>query len=326
MNIESWDAVGTIKIANNTSSSVSLATLGNNFQIGSCTSSNAIGITKRLTGIGQLDPVYLQAGYPYTLPVGEFVALAAGSTVVVQITLQGCAINAFDAAATSTTTSLEFVKLSGGAVSRAAIDSNTAAPITYISRPPNSTSVQLPLSLPAIYGSASAATSSCVPATVGLTELRYLNSFWGTDVKLCLRSASVNSPAYAIRELREVHIDPTWLVAQSTLYGPFATTGVLAHEWGHIVQGNQPGGSVAELQADCLAGAHLKWAGVSELEFQQFERIGFFSGDSNPPSLSHGTGNQRVAASRRGYDGFNRAVNYSTNDLVSRVCSNGFVY
>ena len=305
---------------------VALATLGGNFQIGSCASTNAIGLTKRLTGIGQIDSAYLQAGYPYSVPIGEFVTISAGSTIIAQITLQGCALNAFDPTAASTTASLEFVKLNGGTVSRVAIAANTAAPVTYISRPINSSSAQATLPLSGVYGSTSIATSTCVPASVGLTELRYLNSFWGTDVKLCLRSATTTSPAYAIRELREVHIDPVWLVAQATKYGPFATTGVLAHEWGHIVQGNQPTGSTAELQADCLAGAHLKWAGVSELEFQQFERIGFFSGDSNPPSLSHGTGGQRVAASRRGYDGFNRATSYSTTDLVSRVCSNGFTY
>ena len=123
-------------------------------------------------------------------------------------------------------------------------------------------------------------------------------------------------------------VDQNWLDAIASTYGPLAPTGILAHEWGHLVQGLTPKGINTELQADCLAGVHLKWAGLSESDLSQFERANFYNGD--PPGVAvpdpHGTGLQRVAAVRRGYFNFDRSRTYTRQEIVSQACPYSAVY
>jgi predicted metalloprotease len=114
------------------------------------------------------------------------------------------------------------------------------------------------------------------------------------------------------------------LIAQR--YGSFAVTGIMAHEWGHMVQGNV-GGAAAELQADCLAGAHFKWAGLGEAEIRQFEAANADNGGPDKFGVyTHGTGPQRVKAARAGYTNYQRNITYTRQTLLAQVCPYGAQY
>ena len=83
-------------------------------------------------------------------------------------------------------------------------------------------------------------------------------------------------------------------------HGNYAATGILAHEWGHMIQGRVQG-TAAELQADCLAGVFMKGKGLPWQTVEQFTVANFFAGDAHWSLYGHGTSSQRVNAARRGY-------------------------
>lgn len=148
-----------------------------------------------------------------------------------------------------------------------------------------------------------ASAQACYPVTHAAEDLQQLNQFWGTRVRLCrLPAGAKNAIAYPDRSL--VVADQDWLDNIAYRYGNWAATGILAHEWGHIVQGSRVSGTAAELQADCLAGVFMKGVGLPWPTVEQFARSNFVAGDPYWTSHGHGTGIQRVNAARRGYYGF----------------------
>lgn len=142
----------------------------------------------------------------------------------------------------------------------------------------------------------------CVPVDHAADDFVELNRFWKTSFQLCQLPPGTNN-ALADRARGTVWADQTWLDGVATLYGNWAATGVLAHEWGHMVQGNYHG-TAAELQADCLAGVFMRGVGLPWQTVEQFAQSNFFAGDMMMSFNGHGTGPQRVFAARRGYYGY----------------------
>jgi predicted metalloprotease len=101
-------------------------------------------------------------------------------------------------------------------------------------------------------------------------------------------------------------------------FGDFAVVTIIAHEWGHAVQGmlgvlNTGGYTIdMELQADCFAGAYARYANTESMNIrldQSDIREGavalFNAGDPDGTpwwdSQAHGTGDQRVEAFSDGF-------------------------
>ncbi|HET6765708.1 MAG TPA: hypothetical protein VFH27_18640 [Longimicrobiaceae bacterium] len=148
----------------------------------------------------------------------------------------------------------------------------------------------------------SAAFGQCTPVDHANDDLRALNAFWRTSIPIC-QIAPGSRNAYADRRRGVVWADQSWLDEQAYRYGTWAATGILAHEWGHMVQGDVQG-TAAELQADCLAGVFMRGVGLPWQTVEQFAQANFFAGDAEWSLGGHGTGVQRVTAARRGYYGY----------------------
>ncbi len=148
-----------------------------------------------------------------------------------------------------------------------------------------------------------AATMPCVPVDHAYDDLIALNGFWGTQIPICQIPAGSNN-AYADRANGIVWADQSWLDEMAMQHGSWAATGILAHEWGHMIQGNVTG-TAAELQADCLAGVFMRGAGLPWYTVEQFAQANFLAGDMEWSFGGHGLGFQRVNAANRGYYGFN---------------------
>ena len=104
-----------------------------------------------------------------------------------------------------------------------------------------------------------------------------------------------------------------------TSFGDFSVALVLAHEWGHAIQGPERGNVngrtiMTELQADCFAGAWTGSVDAGESENLSLEQgdveeamAGYVQLFRDPPGTSpfdegaHGTGFDRVAAFRGGF-------------------------
>jgi hypothetical protein len=145
------------------------------------------------------------------------------------------------------------------------------------------------------------AQSGCESVPNAMAEYRALNAFWRTNIPIC-RIYNANN-AYADRASGVVFADQDWLDLMASRYGSYAATGILAHEWGHMVQGNLSG-TAAELQADCLAGVFMKGFGLPWQTVEQFARANWNNADSHWSVNGHGTKTQRVTAARRGYYGY----------------------
>lgn len=145
-------------------------------------------------------------------------------------------------------------------------------------------------------------TLSCAPLPhVGDDLLLGLNMFWGTAIPICALTSERNARADVRNGI--VWANPDWLDEMAVRFGPYASTGILAHEWGHMVQGNVTG-TAAELQADCLAGVFMRGMGLPWGTVEQFASAANFIGDAEWTPYGHGTRLQRVNASRRGYYGY----------------------
>jgi len=147
---------------------------------------------------------------------------------------------------------------------------------------------------------------SCYPVNDATPHQSRLNAFWGLNVRVC-GDNSLNG-AMAYRQSATVIIDPQWMLNMGQQFGSWAPVGILAHEWGHVVQ-NTPSGTAAELQADCLAGVFMRGAGLSVNAVQQFASANFLAGDGHWSPTGHGTGQQRVTAALRGFQGFQPNMN-----------------
>jgi hypothetical protein len=148
----------------------------------------------------------------------------------------------------------------------------------------------------------SSAKAQCAPVENAADDLQALNIFWHTRIPICQIPPGSNN-AYADRQHGVIWADEAWLDDKANTFGSWAATGILAHEWGHMVQGNI-GGTAAELQADCLAGVFMRGAGLPWQTVEQFAHANFFAGDMEVSFGGHGTGTQRVNAAHRGYYGY----------------------
>ncbi|HEX8706420.1 MAG TPA: hypothetical protein VF815_46730 [Myxococcaceae bacterium] len=147
------------------------------------------------------------------------------------------------------------------------------------------------------------AQAQCVPVIPAFDDYAALSNFWRTSFPLCRLPNGANN-AYADRLNGVVFADQVWLDRIATTYGSWAATGILAHEWGHMVQG-QVSGTAAELQADCLAGVFMRGAGLPWHTVEQFAAVNWSEGgDPYWTPNGHGTRAQRVVAARRGYYGY----------------------
>jgi hypothetical protein len=129
-------------------------------------------------------------------------------------------------------------------------------------------------------------------------------------------------------------------------FGPFALVQVLAHEWGHAIQGqvftfdsfvNSPS-IQKELQADCYAGAYVAWVDAEEGEAFATEPGDLETGLAgmlqfrDPPGFAateegaHGNGFDRTNAFSEGFDqGAARCVEYDDISLLPPVTEIPFV-
>jgi hypothetical protein len=146
------------------------------------------------------------------------------------------------------------------------------------------------------------AIAQCLPVPHAKQELQALNRFWGTNIPICRLPKGTNN-AFADDKNGVVMADQDWLDVMATKFGSYAATGILAHEWGHMIQGSVRG-TAAELQADCLAGVFMRGSGLPWQTVEQFARSNFYAGDNHWKLYGHGTGKQRVIAARRGYYGY----------------------
>lgn len=147
-----------------------------------------------------------------------------------------------------------------------------------------------------------ASAQGCQPALHALSDIQALNLFWGTSVVVC-RLPDGSGGAFANRATGIVTVDQSWLDGVAMSHGNWAAVGVLAHEWGHMVQGNVPGTTAAELQADCLAGVFLRGQNLPPSTIAQFAHLNLQYGDPVWSWTGHGLGTQRYNAAARGYNG-----------------------
>lgn len=147
-----------------------------------------------------------------------------------------------------------------------------------------------------------AGAAQCYSVPHAVDDQTALNHFWSIPIPLCLLPPGSNN-AYADKQHGIVWADQVWLDSMANLYGNWASTGILAHEWGHLVQG--PGmGTAFELQADCLAGVFMRGVGLPWQTVEQFATSNMTAGDTQASFVGHGTGPQRVNAAHVGYYGF----------------------
>lgn len=164
-----------------------------------------------------------------------------------------------------------------------------------------------------IPGAANAA--ACAPLPHATGDQMALNRFWGRSVRLC-RLPNGSEDVFADPNGNRVMADQQWLDDIARRYGGWAATGILAHEWGHIVQGDVEG-TAAELQADCLAGVFMRGIGQPRWTVEQFAASNFSAGDADWRVDGHGTPNQRVNAALRGYGRYAGDKNMA---MLQKIC------
>jgi len=163
----------------------------------------------------------------------------------------------------------------------------------------------------------SAEAKACRPLPEARTIEASLNRFWGISARLCQADGFILEAA-ANPDQGMIHANRRWLIAMGRQHGNWAVAGILAHEWGHMVQ-NRPQGTAAELQADCLAGAFLRAGGFNETDAIRFADLSFQNGDLELSAFGHGTGIQREKAVLQGYRDFDDRRGRS----LDRVCPFG---
>ncbi len=140
---------------------------------------------------------------------------------------------------------------------------------------------------------------ACRPIPEVAPVVRALNAYWDDSVRLC-ETRDPDESAAASPDDGIVHANRLWLASIVRDYGTPAAIGILAHEWTHVVQRSRPG-RLAELQADCVAGAFLFRAGYGKAALEGFALLSLHSGDEGPGRGTHGSGYERRAAVLRGY-------------------------
>lgn len=140
----------------------------------------------------------------------------------------------------------------------------------------------------------------CRPIPEAASTAAALNRFWRRDIALC-ESDDPEDSAVAVTDADLVLANRDWLRWIAEDYGPSAAVGILAHEWAHMAY-PEGEGRIAELQADCLAGAFLRRAGYDQRALAPFALVSLHSGDGRRSwKGGHGTGQERRSAVLRGY-------------------------
>jgi uncharacterized protein len=167
------------------------------------------------------------------------------------------------------------------------------------------------------------------------TAVRIVNTFWqrwftqehrryvpprvrggyvGTHGPTCGGEPSVPGNAYYCPSGNFLAWDENLMRAGYTQIGDAWVYMVIAHEWGHAIQGQLPDRYVSEaieLQADCLAGAALQGAAQEGLvriepgDDEEIQQTLEAVADDYPwtDQSSHGDAQQRIAAFRSGVTG-----------------------
>jgi predicted metalloprotease len=149
--------------------------------------------------------------------------------------------------------------------------------------------------------------------------LRYVaptveGGYTGTDGPPCAGEPSVPGNAYYCPTGNFLAWDENLMRAGYTQIGDAWVYMVIAHEWGHAIQGQLPDRLVSqavELQADCLAGAALQGAAQEGLvriepgDDEEIQRTLEAVADDYPwtDQSSHGDAQQRISAFRTGVTG-----------------------
>ncbi len=128
---------------------------------------------------------------------------------------------------------------------------------------------------------------------------RRLNGAFGIQAKVCFLDD--DPPNAWSRNDQSILLGRNLIRKEFEEHGNIALFGILAHEWAHQWQylnkpGTVMGGTLAELQADCVAGYHLGQFGqVTENEVTAFTKSLFQKGDYafNSPT-HHGTPDTRI--------------------------------
>lgn len=136
---------------------------------------------------------------------------------------------------------------------------------------------------------------------------RHLNGVFGIHAKACFLDD--NPPNAWSRNDETILIGRNLIRKEFEEHGNVALYGILAHEWAHQMQyrekpGTIIGGTLAELQADCVAGYHLGMFGqVNQDEVTTFTQSLFKKGDYafNSPT-HHGTPDTRIRVMLWGYE------------------------
>jgi predicted metalloprotease len=149
----------------------------------------------------------------------------------------------------------------------------------------------------------------------------------GSDISELLDNAFYCPPDDAV-----VWDQEGFMPALAERYGPFTVAVVIAHEWGHVIQGRtgyDEASVLVELQADCFAGAWTEH--VIETQGERFDigteeldqaLAGILSlrdapGGSADDPFAHGSGFDRVSAFQDGYeDGVERCAAFTNGDPI----------
>jgi uncharacterized protein len=143
---------------------------------------------------------------------------------------------------------------------------------------------------------------------------RIRGGYTGTHGPRCGGEPSVPGNAYYCPSGNFLAWDENLMRAGYTQIGDAWVYMVIAHEWGHAIQGQLPDGLVSqavELQADCLAGAALQGAaheGLVRIEpgdDEEIQQTLEAVADDYPwtDQSSHGDAQQRISAFRTGVTG-----------------------
>lgn len=154
--------------------------------------------------------------------------------------------------------------------------------------------------------------------------------YYTTPVQLGCGPTLPNNASYCPAD-HSITYDYAFLDAQWKEHGDFAPVTVIAHEWGHLIQAhfNLLDQQLAELQADCLAGAYTQaataWGLVEPGDLQEGMNSLFKGGNPNTPWFAHGTPEQRVQAFEFGLNyGVAPCFQYYVNGVINNQGASNF--
>lgn len=149
-------------------------------------------------------------------------------------------------------------------------------------------------------------------------------------VQLACGSTLMNNAGYCFDD-HSITYDYYFLDKQWKDHGDFAPVTIIAHEWGHLVQAhfglqNQ---QLAELQADCFAGAYTQaaaqWGLLEPGDLEGGAASLYAGGKPNTPWFGHGTPEQRIQAFEYGLQyGIAPCIQFYTGGSDGSTVGNNF--